>query len=91
MRLPMLLHLRFPTNRGSCGLWLPWFFIYPILLAIMLLVLPLVLFIAIALLPLGKTWRLVMAGPYLWQLLAAMGGLRAEIHTGQRQMLINFI
>lgn len=91
MYLPMLLHLHIPTDDGSYGLWLPWFAIYPLLLALMLTILPIILITAIILLPLGKARPFILAGPYLWQLLAAMGGLRAEIRTGHRDVLVNFI
>jgi len=91
MRLPLLLHLRFPTEGGSYGLWLPWLLLYPILLAVMLIILPLVLVIAAILLPSGKAKPLILAGPYLWLLLASLGDLRVEIRTDHQEMLLNFI
>jgi hypothetical protein len=89
--IPTLLHLKIPTEDGYFGLWLPWFLVYVILLALMLVALPFVLLAAIILLPSGRARPLIMAGPCLWRLLFAMRGLRAEIQTGRRQVLVNFI
>ena len=91
MSVPMFLYLRFPTGGGSFGMWLPWFLIYPIVLALMLLVLPFVLVAAIILLPLGKAQPVIMAGPYLWRLLFAMGGLRVDVKTGVHEVQLNFV
>ena len=91
MHLPLLLHLRFPIERRTHGLWLPWLLVYPILLIIMLPVFPIILIIAAVLLPIGKARQLILAGPYLWQLLAVLGGLRVEIHTNRGEVLLNFV
>ena len=87
----MLLHLRIPTQDGSFGLWLPWFLIYPVLLLLMLVVLPLILVAAVILLPLGMARPVIMAFPYLWQVLFAMRGLNVEVQTGGRELIVNFI
>jgi hypothetical protein len=89
--MPMLLHLRIPTQDGSFGLWLPWFLIYPILLVLMLVVLPFVLLAAVVLLPLGKAQPVIMAGPFLWGILFALRGLKLEFETGGRAVLVNFV
>ncbi len=89
---PLLLHLRIPSkNEGFIGLWLPWFLVYPILLLLMLIALPFVLIAAIFMVPAGRARPLIMAGPYLWRLLFAMRGLKLDIQTGNRTMLINFV
>jgi hypothetical protein len=89
--MPMLLHLRIPTQDSSLGLWLPWFLIYPILLVLMLVVLPFVLLAAIVLLPLGKARPVIMVGPYLWRVLFALRGLNLEFETGGRAVIVNFV
>jgi hypothetical protein len=88
---PLLLHLRIPSDNGFVGLWLPWFLIYPVLLLLMLIALPVVLVLAIIMLPTGRARPLVLAGPAFWRLLFAMRGLKMDIQTGQRKMLLNFI
>ena len=88
---PLLIHLRIPTREGYVDLWLPWLLLYPILLLLMLFALPIVLVIAIILLPTGKARPLVMAGPYLWRLLFAMRGLKLDIQTGSKTMMVNFV
>lgn len=91
MGLPLLLYLRIPTDEGSFGMWLPWFLIYPILLALMLLVLPFVLILALILLPMGKARPLIMVGPYLWRVLFNLRGLRVDVRSGSRQTQLNFV
>jgi hypothetical protein len=91
VNIPFLLYLRIPTEDGSFGLWLPWFLIYPVLLALMLLVLPLVLILALFLLPTGKARPLIMAGPYLWRVLFNLRGLNMDVQTGRRQIQLNFV
>jgi len=88
---PLLLHLRIPSKEGFVGLWLPWFLIYPVLLVLMLVALPIVLVLAIILLPMGKARPMVMAGPYVWRLLFVMRGLKMDIQTGSRKMLVDFV
>ncbi|MDV2989548.1 MAG: hypothetical protein P3T54_05310 [Dehalogenimonas sp.] len=90
-RPPLLLHLRIPTSDGSFGLWLPWFLIYPILLALMLIALPIVLVAVLILLPTGKARPLIMGGPYLWRILFSMRGLNVDINDGPKRMTFNFI
>ena len=91
MSIPLLIHLRIPTENSSCGLWLPWFLIYPIVLVMMLIVLPFILVAAVILLPLGIAGPLIMAFPYLWRVLFSMRGLNIAIQTGDRDILINFV
>ena len=88
---PLLLHLRIPTNEGFLGLWLPWFLVYPILLALMLIAFPIVLILALILLPTGKARPLIMGGPYLWRILFSMRGLNVDINDGQKRMTFNFV
>lgn len=88
---PLLLHLRLPSKEGFVGLWLPWFLVYPILLALMLIALPFILVAAIFLVPAGRGRPLLMAGPFIWRLLFAMRGLKMDIETRGRQMLFDFV
>ncbi|MGI2335053.1 MAG: hypothetical protein ACRKGH_00155 [Dehalogenimonas sp.] len=88
---PLLLHLRIPSNSGFVGLWLPWFLLYPVLLGLMLIALPVVIIVALILLPMGKARSLLMAGPYFWRLLFAMRGLTLDIQNGNRVMLVDFV
>jgi hypothetical protein len=88
---PMLLHLRIPREKGYCGLWLPWFLIYPVLLVLMIIVLPLVILLAIFMLPTGKARLLILSGPYLWQVLFNMRGLRVHLYEGKREIMFNFV
>jgi hypothetical protein len=89
--MPLLLHLRIPTDTGSFGVWLPWFLVYPVLLALMLLVLPVMLIAVVFTLPFGYARPLVLVWPYLWRLLFSMRGLNVEIATGPREIQLRFI
>ena len=89
---PLLLHLRLPQREGGfLGLWLPWFLVYPILLALMLIALPFILVAAIFLVPGGRARPLLMTGPYIWGLLFSMRGLKMDIETRGREMMFDFV
>ena len=88
---PLLLHLRIPSKEGFTGLWLPWFLVYPVLLLLMLIALPFILIAALFLVPAVRARPLLMAGPYIWRLLFAMRGLKMDIQTGGREMLVDFV
>ena len=89
---PLLLHLRLPRREGGFqGLWLPWFLLYPILLALILIALPFILIAAIFLLPGGRARPLIMMGPYIWRLLFCMRGLKLDIETNGREMMVDFV
>lgn len=90
-RPPLLLHLRIPSQKGFIGLWLPWLLLYPVLLALMLLALPVIVALALILLPTGKSRMLLLSGPCLWRVLFAMRGLKLDMQTGGKKMLIDFI
>jgi hypothetical protein len=87
----MFLHLRIPADDGFHGIWLPWFLVYPILLALMLIALPLVILLAIIALPFGRTRMLFLSGVLIWRVLFNMRGLIVDIETGPRKLLISFV
>ena len=90
-RPPMLLHLRFPTGRGGWGLWLPFFLLYPLLLALFIVALPIILLLALVLWPAGKGLALLLATWYLWVILFKMQGLKVDIMQGASNVLVEFV
>ena len=90
-RPPLLLHLRIPSKSGFIGLWLPWFLVYPVLLLLMLVALPLILIAVLIMVPMGNARSLLLAGPYLWRVMFAMRGFRLDIGNGQQAMLVDFV
>lgn len=89
---PTLLHLRIPTSDGFIGMWLPWFLVYVLVLALMLVALPFALIMALFLIP-GGRWRpLVLGGPYIWRILFSMRGLKVDIQQpNNRKMMLDFV
>lgn len=88
---PMLLHLKFPADRGSWGLWLPLFLVYPVILAFMLLLSPLVLLATLILWPFGKSRGVLLSGIYIWMLIFKLRGLSIDVEQQNRNTLINFV
>jgi hypothetical protein len=88
---PMLLHVRFPSGSGSWGLWLPLFLIYPLLLALSLIVLPFLLLTALVMLPTGDARIPLMVLPYAWNVIVKTRGLLVDIQDREQKVLINFI
>jgi hypothetical protein len=89
--MPLLLYLRFPTGSGSFGLWLPWFLVYPLVLAIMLLSVPFILLAAVFTLPFGYARPLVFVWPYIWRFLFSLRGLDMNISNGHHDIQLNFV
>lgn len=87
---PMLLRVRFPAGDGNWGLWLPLFLIYPLLIVLSLIALPLVLLAALILYPTGKSRLLLLAGVYFWDVLFKLRGLKVDISGSSRDLLIDF-
>lgn len=88
---PMLLHLKFPTEDGFAGLWLPFFLVYPILLALSLVAAPFLLIAALVLWPDGKAKASLLVLPYIWNVIFKTRGLMVDVRNSGRDVLINFI
>jgi hypothetical protein len=87
----MLLHLRFPGEGGGWGLYLPFFLLYPLLLALFIVALPVILLLALVLWPAGKGLPLLQAVWYLWVMLFKMQGLKVDIMQGASNVLVEFV
>jgi len=88
---PLLLHLRVPTKNGFFEIWLPYFLIYPLLAAFLILLSPLVfpvwLFRGFS----DRVQPLLLAGPYLFLLLWRMKGLVIDIDGRHQKFMLSFI
>jgi hypothetical protein len=88
---PMLLHLKFPTEEGCWGLWLPLFLIYPLLFVLSLVAAPFLLIAALALWPAGKAKMPLFLLPYSWNVIFKTRGLMVDVRGDGRDILIDFI
>jgi hypothetical protein len=88
---PMLLHLKFPTEEGCWGLWLPFFLIYPLLLVLSLIAAPFLAAAALVLWPAGKVKIPLFVLPYAWNVILKSRGLMVDVRRYGRDVLINFI
>ncbi len=89
---PMILKLKIPRSggRGSFGLWLPLFLVYPFMLALAIILAPLVLLFSLLLWPSGRGKMLLLSGPYLCRLLFDLRGLRVDIEKRSSRVLVSF-
>jgi hypothetical protein len=90
-RPAMLLHLKFPTEDGYCGLWLPFFLVYPILLVLSLIALPFLLLAILFTWPFGWARTPLLVLPYIWNLVFKTRGLTVDVSKPGRDILIDFV
>jgi hypothetical protein len=88
--LPWIMHLRFVNQRGKgIGLWLPIFLAWPILIALLIILLPLVCIAEIVLRICHVDLRLVSIIIGLLWLCAEMRGMRVVVNSRQHQSNIH--
>jgi hypothetical protein len=90
-RPAMLLHVKFPTEHGMWGLWLPFFLVYPVLLVVSLIALPFLLLSALVLLPFGFARLALLALPYVWNVVFKTRGLTVDVSQPGKTVLIDFV
>ena len=90
-RPALLLHLKFPTEEGCGGLWLPFFLVYPLLLVMSLIAAPFLLLAALCMWPFGMARTPLLVLPYLWNLVFKTRGLTVDVSKPGRSVLIDFV
>jgi len=88
-RPPLLMRLRLPHKEGSLNLWIPVFLVYPLLLAIALLLVPFVLIASLLMWPSGWGKPLLLSGPAAFRLLWNTRGLKVDIRQNSGRLLIS--
>ncbi len=86
---PSILRLRIHNQQHHFSLWLPLFLLWPLLLVLGLLLLPLLLIAAVILSYRGWGIPLLLLGPTIFGLLCAMRGLKVEIGKNSEQAFIS--
>jgi hypothetical protein len=87
---PSIMWVRIRNRRRRFGLWLPLFLIWPVVLVLGLVLLPLLLICAAVLWPTGWGRPLLLGGPVIFSLLCALRGLKVEVNQPSEQVLISF-
>jgi len=87
---PSTLRVRIYNQRRRFGLWLPLFLVWPLIMAFVLLLYPLVLVCAAIFWFRGWGKPLLLSGPALFGLFCALYGLRVEVNQPSQQVLISF-
>ncbi len=90
-RPAMLLHIKFPTEDGDRGLWLPYFLVYPILLVLSLIALPFLLLAALCMWPFGTARTPLLVLPYIWNVVFKTRGLTVDVSRPGHDVLIDFV
>lgn len=86
---PSILRLRIHNKQHKFGLWLPLFLLWPLLLVLGILLLPLLLIAAVILSYRGWGIPLLLTGPAIFGLLCALRGLKVEIGQNSEQVFIS--
>ena len=87
---PSVLRLRVHSRRHHFGLWLPLFLIWPLIVVLSLLLLPLALALVIILWRIRWLKPVLLAGPCLLSLVCALRGLEVDVRDGSEQFFISF-
>ena len=87
---PSLLRVRIRSRNKRFTLWLPLFLIWPLGLALLAILSPFLLVLAILLWPLGWARPLLLAGPLLFRLFCSLRGLEVNVEKSSEQVLISF-
>jgi len=87
---PSILRVRIQNRRRRFGLWLPLFLIWPVIMVLGLVLLPLLLICAVFLWPFGWGRLLLFGGPVIFSLLCALRGLKVEVNQSSGQVLVSF-
>ncbi|HPP73573.1 MAG TPA: hypothetical protein PLU88_00400 [Armatimonadota bacterium] len=88
---PSILRIRIKEQDSKgLGLCLPLFLIWPIILAIGILLAPVVLLAAFITWPKGTGKRLLLAGPYLFNVFCRVRGLRVKVKDKEDNVYISF-
>ena len=88
---PMLLQLGFPTDDGHWNMWLPFFLVYPLLLAVSLIAAPFLLLAAILMLPWRSPKIPLLVLPYMWNTVFKLRGLKVDVQRRRGNVLINIV
>ena len=85
---PSLLDFRIKGVKRGFRLWLPLFLVWPPFLLIALAMFPLVLLLALLMLPFGRGRTLLLIGPWFFRMFCALRGLVIDVKSGATQVYI---
>ena len=85
---PSLLDFRIKGVKRGFHLWLPLFLVWPPFLLIALAMFPLVLLLALLMLPFGRGRTLLLIGPWFFRMFCALRGLVIDVKSGATQVYI---
>ncbi|MBD3217563.1 MAG: hypothetical protein GF310_04750 [candidate division Zixibacteria bacterium] len=89
---PSILRIRImEEGRKKIGLWFPLFLLWPFMLAISILLLPLVLIVSLILWPSGRGKKIILAFPLIFNLICNMRGLRVDVRGANDNVFVNFL
>lgn len=86
---PLLMRLGI-YDRRRFSLWLPLFLLWPVALALAIVLAPVVLLAALILWPFVWGKLLLMSGPMIFGVLCSLRGLEVNLNRGSRFMLVAF-
>jgi hypothetical protein len=87
--LPLLLRMQIKEKgKNKIRLFLPFFLIWIILVAILILISPLLLIAAIVLWPLGYGRHILFAIPMLFAMMCALSGLKIHIENEDKKIYL---
>ena len=87
---PSLLRVRIRSRNKRFTLWLPLFLVWPLGFALLAILSPFLLVLAILLWPFGWARPLLLAGPLLFRLFCSLRGLEVNVEKSSEQVLISF-
>ena len=90
-RPPMLMHLKFQSENGKFGLWLPLFLLIPLALVVLIILSPLILIAILVLWPSGWGKLAVLA---VWAAIVSfcsLRGLKVDVQGRRESVFISVV
>ncbi len=87
---PSVLRVKIRSRDRRFTLWLPLFLVWPLGFALLAILGPLVLVLAILVWPFGWARPLLLTGPLLFRLFCSLRGLEVNVEKSSEQVLISF-
>ncbi len=87
---PSVLRVKLRSRDRRFTLWLPLFLVWPLVFALLAILGPFVLVLAILVWPLGWGRPLLLTGPLLFRLFCSLRGLEVNVEKPSEQVLISF-
>jgi len=87
---PSVLRIRVINDKKRFSIWLPLFLVWPLVLAVALVLSPLIIVLSVVLWHRGLGKTLLLSGPLFFALFSELRGLEIDVQNGPETVLVYF-